>query len=133
MPKVYISSIKEENLYALANDVITLKRPLTTKSKKLEEDYPEPEEDEEEEPDSEEYEPPSLTYKQLGYGPDDFQNPAFIPMPAPDQVAQAAASLLDDAKEGVSSDCGFKPGSITKIKQHKKFRPINCLMRTYSC
>ncbi|XP_065363573.1 uncharacterized protein LOC135956898 [Calliphora vicina] len=106
LPKIFVSSIKEENLYALKSDVITLKKPLPPKP--LEEDYPEPED---EEPAPEEAEPPSLTYKQLGYVADQFKNPLFqevpnLPLPPPGAPAALPCKL--------PVDCGFRPGRIGK-------------------
>ncbi|KAI8127903.1 hypothetical protein CVS40_2419 [Lucilia cuprina] len=109
LPKLYISSIKEENLYALKSDVITLKKPLPPKMKPLEDDYPEPED---EEPAPEEYEPPTLTYKQLGYEAEQFKNPEFKELPPSLPYPPPSAPAAIQGK--VAVDCGFRPGRIAK-------------------
>ncbi|KAM7348228.1 chorion protein a at 7F [Cochliomyia hominivorax] len=103
LPRIFISNIQEEKLYALKNEVITLKKPYAAKAPPPEDDYPEPED---EEPAPEEEEAPVLTYKQLGYVPEQFKNPQFKAVPS------AYAPAVVEGKFQV--DCGFVPGRITK-------------------
>lgn len=117
LPKIFISNVKEENLYALKNDVITLKKPMAPKPPP-EEDYPEPED---EEPAPEADDPPALTYKQLGYVAEQFKNPKFKQVRP--SYSYTPAEPPAEAKYEV--DCGFRPGRIAKYKPPKKYGYID--------
>ncbi|XP_075159099.1 chorion protein a at 7F [Haematobia irritans] len=125
MPKIYMSSVNEENLYALKKEVITLNKKVAT-TKKVE-DYPDAEEEEEnsEDHNDEEDEQPRLTYKQLGYVAEQYKNPEFH------EIGSSYSSHSEDSgrtvvSEKVSVDCGYKPGRIATWEKSKHGSFGNC-------
>lgn len=117
LPKVFMSSVNEEKLYALKSEVITLKKkvPLT---KPTEEEYPDVEEEEDhEKAEDDDEEPPRLTYKQLGYVAEQYKNPMF---------QEVSSSYVGDyepehpvMRGKVTVDCGYRPGRIATWKKLK--------------
>lgn len=114
LPKVYISSVKEENLYAMKNDVITLKKATPSNTIPIEDEYPDLEEDAQAHADDD-AEPPRLTYKQLGYVAEQYQNPTFEQV----ESASAPASAPAVVSGKVSVDCGYRPGRISTVRKSK--------------
>lgn len=117
LPKVYISSVKEENLYALKNDVIVLKKATPhPKPKKPEEDYPDIDDEENAESDCDEVQP-RLTYKQLGYVAEQYKDPPFA------KVEPPLVGVPSVVSGKVTVDCGFKPGRIATMGRYKPRAP----------
>lgn len=126
-PKVYFSSIEEGNLYALKSDVITLKKSFAS-YKQPEEDYIEVD-DEEVEASDDENAVPALTYKQLGYVQEQFQNPQFQVMAStnPQYSNKKSVVVYDKMARG----CGYRPGRISNHEQVKNGCKGGCINEMY--
>ncbi|XP_061393179.1 uncharacterized protein LOC133328652 [Musca vetustissima] len=121
LPKIYISSVNEENLYALNSEVITLKKkvPLSN-AKHIEDEYPEVEDEESGNADAEdEDDQPRLTYKQLGYVAEEYKNPTFEEVRSSYVSSSNSASERHIVRGKVSVDCGYKPGRIAPYRKAK--------------
>ena len=127
LPKVYRSPIEEENLYALKNDVITLKKSYVP--------YKQPEEDSVEADDDEtvvsddEKNVPALTYKQLGYVQEQFKNPQFQIM-APTYIQYANRKPVVVPYK-VATGCGHRPDPVSKYEHDKNSCMGGCINKMY--
>ncbi|XP_011292240.2 uncharacterized protein LOC101891348 [Musca domestica] len=131
LPKIYMSSVNEENLYALNSEVITLKKKVPhSNAKHIEDEYPEVEDEEPANADGEEEEDdqPRLTYKQLGYVPEEYKNPTFEEIRS--YVSSSSSSNSESERHvvrgKVSVDCGYKPGRIAPYRKPKHNYGDNC-------
>lgn len=130
-PKVYISSVKEENLYALKKDIITLNKKQSSASTKSRQkpldDYPEAEDEESDGENGgayEEDEVPRLTYKQLGYEAEQYKNPHFQDISS--SYSYSSGNAQPSVVSGkVSVDCGYKPGRIAKYRAAKNYGSLD--------
>lgn len=121
LPKVYMSSVNEENLYALNSEVITLKKKVSTpNAKPADDEYPDPDDEEANANDGgadDDDEQPRLTYKQLGYVAEEYKNPTF------QEVESSYVASNDEERTvvrgKVSVDCGYKPGRIAPYRKPK--------------
>ncbi|XP_073829621.1 chorion protein a at 7F [Musca autumnalis] len=121
LPKIFMSSVNEENLYALNSEVITLKKkvPLSN-AKAVEDEYPEVEDEEPSNAEEEDDEPPRLTYKQLGYVPEEYKNPTFEEVRSSYSSSSTNVESERTVVRGkVSVDCGYKPGRIATYRKSK--------------
>lgn len=123
LPKVYMSSVNEENLYALNSDVITLKKKTQgSNAKPAEDEYPDADDEEANANDGgadDDDDQPRLTYKQLGYVAEEYKNPTFQEVSSSYVASNNEESERYVVRGKVSVDCGYKPGRIAPYRKSK--------------